>query len=83
MDKKGQSLSNGPVEVLTSTNNDNISEYTKVYHLLDELGFSDHKFIFSEHQIRVSDPFNWNTNISLSYNWYGYGLGELYILTSS
>ena len=54
MDKKGQSLSNGPVETLTSVNNDDKSEYKKVYHLLDELGFSDHKYTFSEHQLRVS-----------------------------
>jgi hypothetical protein len=54
MDKKGQTLSNGPVETLTSVNNDNKSDYRKVYHLLDELGFSNHQCIFSEHQLRVS-----------------------------
>lgn len=52
---KGKNLSNGPVETLTSTNkDDNILEYKKVYHLLDELGFSDHKCIFNKHQLRVS-----------------------------
>ena len=54
MDKKGQGLSNGPVETLTSVNNDNKTEYRKVYHLLEELGFCNHKCIFSEHQLRVS-----------------------------
>ena len=54
MEYKGQTLSNGPVDALTATNNDNKTEYRKVYHLLDELGFSNHKYVFSEHQLRVS-----------------------------
>ena len=32
----------------------NISEYKKVYHILDELGFNNLKGQFSEHQIQVN-----------------------------
>ena len=53
MDAKGYMLSNGPVDHVALFAVNNKPEYRRVYHLLDELGFSDHKSVFSENQLRV------------------------------
>lgn len=54
MEYKAQKLFKSPTETLVPLDNGHKSEYRKVYHLLDELGFSNLKSQFSEHQIRDS-----------------------------
>lgn len=57
MDYKGQKLLKNSTEALASLKRDQKSDYRRVYHLLDELGFGNLKSQFSEHQIMVSKFF--------------------------
>lgn len=54
MDYKAQTFFKNSTGVLSTLKNDHKSEYGKVFHLLDELGFSNLKGQFNEHQIMDS-----------------------------